>query len=195
MKRQKCDVDGCDMDEPELEGGVSRVGCHIYFFTDVSTSSQFKFATALYETERYIEKNRTPVDPVGHVYIHINSGGGDVFAGLAMMDLLDRSKLHTHTIVEGMCASAATFILLGGEYRYMSTNSFVLIHQISSGFLGTAREWKDENKNMNLLMKRVRRIYNKKTKLGNSIDDILTHDLYISVRKAIKKGIVHSVYK
>ena len=48
------------------------------------------------------------------IYVHICSYGGDVFAGLALMDLIKNNEIPITTIVEGPVASAATLMFLGG---------------------------------------------------------------------------------
>lgn len=64
----------------------------------------------------------------GPVNVRINSGGGDVFDGVAIHSLL---AAHAGTItvyVDGLAASAASFIMLAGDRVVAARNSFVMIH-------------------------------------------------------------------
>ena len=66
----------------------------------------------------------------------INSGGGSITAGISSMDTILRCKVPVETYVDGFCASAATFISVVGGRRFMSRNSYMLIHQLSSSLWG-----------------------------------------------------------
>ena len=65
-----------------------------------------------------------------------------------MLDLIKNLNNPVHTYVDGFAASAATLLSLSGEKRFMTKNSLMLIHQLSSGFMGKFTEIKDENDNL-----------------------------------------------
>jgi ATP-dependent protease ClpP protease subunit len=64
----------------------------------------------------------------GPVNVRINSGGGDVFDGVAIHSLLARHAGTVVTYVDGLAASAASFIMLAGSRVVAARNSFVMIH-------------------------------------------------------------------
>lgn len=64
----------------------------------------------------------------GHVDVRINSGGGDVFDGVAIHTLLARHSGGVTTYVDGLAASAASFIAMAGDRVVASRNSFMMIH-------------------------------------------------------------------
>lgn len=72
----------------------------------------------------------------GPVNVRINSGGGDVFDGVAIHSLLSRHPGVVTTYVDGMAASAASFIMLAGERVVASRNSMVMIHDAMTGVFG-----------------------------------------------------------
>ena len=72
----------------------------------------------------------------------INSGGGSVVSGIASMDTILRTQVPVHTYVDGF--SIATFLSVVGNYRFMSRNSYMLIHQLSTQFWGTYSNFEDE---------------------------------------------------
>lgn len=66
------------------------------------------------------------------ILIRLKSPGGDVVEGLALVDYVQglRNKgLTINTLALGWCASMASILLQMGEKRYMSENSFMLIHE------------------------------------------------------------------
>lgn len=74
-------------------------------------------------------------DPDKDISLYINSPGGSVSAGLAILDTMNFIKCDVSTICIGLCASMASVLLAGGEKgkRYSLPNSEVLIHQPMGG--------------------------------------------------------------
>ncbi|MBA1434655.1 ATP-dependent Clp endopeptidase proteolytic subunit ClpP [Bombilactobacillus bombi] len=76
------------------------------------------------------------------IYMYINSPGGSVTAGLAIMDTMNFVKADVQTIAMGMAASMASVLLSSGAKgkRFALPNSTVLIHQPSGGAQGQQTE-------------------------------------------------------
>ena len=74
-------------------------------------------------------------DPDKDISLYINSPGGSVTAGLAILDTMNFIKCDVSTICIGLCASMASVLLAGGAKgkRYALPNSEVLIHQPMGG--------------------------------------------------------------
>lgn len=64
----------------------------------------------------------------GPVNVRINSGGGDVFDGTAIHTQLARHPGQITTYVDGLAASAASFIMLAGNHIVAARNAFIMIH-------------------------------------------------------------------
>lgn len=64
----------------------------------------------------------------GAVNVRINSPGGDVFDGVAIHSLLARHPGTVTSYVDGIAASAASFIMLAGDRIVAARNGFVMIH-------------------------------------------------------------------
>ena len=128
------------------------------------------------------------------IKILINSGGGSITAGISSMDTILRTKVPVETYVDGFCASAATFISVVGERRYMSRNSYMLIHQLSSSLWGKYSEIEDEKKNLDLMMETIKNIYKEYTKVPmKKLDEILKHDLLWDAKTCLKYGLVDEI--
>ena len=69
-----------------------------------------------------------------NITIHINSGGGDLYAGLAIYNRLKGLKGHITTINDGLAASAASLIFQAGDTRKMNAGSNLMAHGVA-GFL------------------------------------------------------------
>jgi ATP-dependent protease ClpP protease subunit len=124
----------------------------------------------------------------------INSGGGSITAGISSMDTILRCKVPVETYVDGFCASAATFLSVVGDGRYMSRNSYMLIHQLSSNFWGKYSEFEDEKQNLDLMMKTIKNVYKKYTKLPmKKLDEILKHDLMWDAETCLGYGLIDEI--
>lgn len=69
-----------------------------------------------------------------NITVHINSGGGDLYAGLAIYNRLKALKGHVTTINDGLAASAASLIFQAGNTRKMNAGSNLMAHGVG-GFL------------------------------------------------------------
>ncbi len=63
------------------------------------------------------------------VNIHINSGGGDLFAGIAIANMLKQYKGQTVAYVDGLAASAAALVAFGCNRIVVPENAFLMIHR------------------------------------------------------------------
>jgi ATP-dependent Clp protease protease subunit len=81
-------------------------------------------------------------DPNKDISLYINSPGGSVTAGLAILDTMNYIKCDVSTICLGCCASMAAVLLSSGAKgkRFALPNSMVLIHQPSGGAQGQQTE-------------------------------------------------------
>jgi ATP-dependent protease ClpP protease subunit len=113
------------------------------------------------------------------------------------MDCLRTIKgVKIRTIADGVCASAATFILLGGRTRHMTENSYILIHQLNmDGSWGKFEDFKDQMHNLEQFMDKFRDIYTRETKIPEGrLKKILRRDVYMGAKKCLKWDIVDSVW-
>ena len=81
-------------------------------------------------------------DPDKDISLYIDSPGGDVYAGMGIIDTMNFIKPDVSTICVGMAASMASVLLAAGTKgkRLALPNSMILIHQPSSGAQGQETE-------------------------------------------------------
>lgn len=75
---------------------------------------------------------------VDNITLRINSPGGDVFDGVAIHNSLKNHKANVTAQIDGIAASAASFIAMAADKIVMPTNSFLLIHGASGFAMGGA---------------------------------------------------------
>lgn len=176
---------------------------HIYFTTDVTMNSINKLTKIIFAANREFDLLRqtckfAEITPKP-IYLRITSTGGDLFAGLRGIDVIQSSELPIYTIIEGYAISAGSVLFLSGKKRFMSKNAYLLIHQLSSyegG--GTFEQLKDSMKNDAMLMNRLYDFYIKSSRNSKLtmevIREVLKHDIYWNYRTCEKYGLVDGIY-
>ena len=181
-------------EKPQMEGEPQ--GNKIYFYTDISkdtiltlnkqidiVTKQMKILQITYDL---------PAPPP--IELYICSDGGDVFASMAAVDKIMNNAVPIHTFCEGVVASGATLISSAGAKRFITKNSCMLIHQVSSGLWGNYMQFKDEMKNLELIMTLIKSVYLKKSKFkSKQLDELLKHDLFLSADECLKVGLVDEI--
>ena len=168
---------------------------NIYFYSEVSRSKILALNKKIVQVGVKLNNFAASLEtePV-NIKLHINSYGGSVFAGFAAVDYIKNSAIPVDTVINGCAASAATIMSVVGQSRYMHENSFMLIHQLSSGLWGKFEELKDDMKNNELLMKRIKLIYEEHTKIPKKqLAGMLKHDLWWDAQTCLKYGLIDEI--
>jgi len=136
--------------------------------------------------------------PKKDISLYVNSPGGSVTAGLAILDTMNHVKPDVSTVCVGMAASAAAVILAAGAKgkRYALPNAEVMIHQPWGGAQGQATDIEITAKHILLTRDRLNKILAKSTgqplaKIEKDVD----RDYFMMAEDAKKYGLVDQVYK
>lgn len=78
------------------------------------------------------------------INVRINSPGGYVFDGTAIVNALSRCTAEIHTFNDGMAASMAAEIWAAGNVRHMADNALLMFHSASDIVWGNAREMRSQ---------------------------------------------------
>ena len=170
---------------------------HIYFYTDVDQDTCLNLNRKINDLNRELLKDVVEFNtPPPAIYLHINSGGGSLFAAFSTIDTIMNSKIPIVSIIEGCAASAATIISMVCHKRYITPNSFMLIHQLSTGVYGKFEEIKDNFINDEALMKLLYKLYNEHTSMDNkTIKTVLKRDIWWTADECLEHGLVDDIWK
>ena len=135
-------------------------------------------------------------DPEKDISLYINSPGGSVTAGLAILDTMNFIKCDVSTICMGCCASMAAVLLSNGAKgkRLCLPNSMVLIHQPSGGAQGQQTEIEIMAREILYIREKMNAILAKHT--GQPIEKIQAdteRDNFMSAQDAMAYGLVDKV--
>ena len=135
-------------------------------------------------------------DPKKDIKLYINSPGGSVYDGLAIIDTMNYIEPDVQTIGIGLQASMGAMLLSCGakDKRFALPNARVMIHQPSSGTQGKITDQEIMLKEGIFLKKRLAEILAKNT--GKKVDQIIKdmdRDNWMSAEEAKDYGIIDEV--
>lgn len=173
---------------------------HLYFHTEVSEDSVDKIKKLMRQYWNKISSIKKTHECIVFkpkpLYLHIFSPGGCVYSGLSLYDFVleYKKKIPVYTVVEGMAASAATFISVAGTKRFITPNSYMLIHQLSTFIGGNFEQIQDGYDNSKKSMEKIMQIYKTHTKINKKkIPNILKHDLNWDAQECLTNGLVDEI--
>src|SRR6056297_1133614 len=147
-------------------------------------------------------------NPGKEISVYINSGGGEVTAGLAIYDTMQYIKSDVRTIVMGQACSMGSFLAQAGTpgKRVVLPESRTMIHRVSSGTPGTngsvhvqelefedARRHYEESRKVN---KRLTELYVKHNSKGKTYEELfetMKFDTFLSAEEAVANGFADRV--
>jgi ATP-dependent Clp protease protease subunit len=135
-------------------------------------------------------------DPKKDISFYINSPGGSVTAGLAIIDTMNNIKNDVSTICVGMAASMGAVILSAGEKgkRLALPNSEIMIHQPHGGVEGQASDIEISAKRIIKNRETLNKMLAKNTgKTLSQVEKDADRDFFMSADEAKKYGIVDKV--
>jgi ATP-dependent Clp protease protease subunit len=135
-------------------------------------------------------------DPKKEISLYINSPGGVVTAGLAIIDTMRHIQPPVSTVCVGMAASMAAVMLAAGEKgkRFILPNAEVMIHQPHGGAEGQATDIEITAKQIIKLRERLNKILADAT--GQPLKKIeadVDRDFFMTAEESVKYGIVDKV--
>lgn len=147
-------------------------------------------------------------DPDRDIFMYINSGGGEVTAGLAIYDAMQFIKCDVSTLGIGQCCSMGSFLAQAGTpgKRLVLPESRTMIHRVSSGTPGTrgsvhvqdlqfedAKRSFEESVRIN---KRLTELYVKHNTAGKTYEElyeVMKFDTFLSAEEAVEYGLADKV--
>lgn len=124
-----------------------------------------------------------------NINVYINSGGGDVFASVAISNMLARHDGKTKAIVDGLAASGASVIAFGCNEIEIPENAFLMIHKPSVGIRGTADDLRNTANTLDVIQEGITNTYLKKTKEdvgAETVTEMINNETWLTGTEASK---------
>lgn len=128
------------------------------------------------------------------ITVRINSPGGNVFDGIAILNALRGHKARVTTVVDGLAASAASFIAMAGDEVVMNRNAEMMIHDASGVCIGNAKDMAEMHDMLERVSNNIASIYAERT--GTDVQDwrdSMLAETWYSAEEAVAAGLADRV--
>ena len=131
---------------------------------------------------------------VEELAVHINSPGGDWADGVAMHTTLVRHPAKVTVTVDGLAASAASFVAMAGDEIEIAKGAFMMIHNPWTIAMGDARELRAAAENLDKITDSVVRMYVDRTGQDKqNVVDLLNEETWLNAEDAVELGFATSI--
>ena len=136
------------------------------------------------------------IDPDKSIQMYINSPGGSIYAGLAILDTMQMIRNPISTVAVGVTASFGTVLLAGGTkgQRYALPHATIHLHQPLGGAEGQASDIEIMAREVLRLKAELNQFFSNVT--GQPLDVIqrdTDRDFYMTAKKAVTYGLIDKV--
>lgn len=144
--------------------------------------------------DQFIKDFKQLEDTCDRIDIHINSGGGSLYHGFAMFNVIASSKKDIHTYNDGIAYSLGAILLVAGKTVHAAKNSIMMIHNgLTTYAAGNAKALREMADTLDLYDAQIAGMFADKT--GQNVDDVMAtymnyKDTYFTATKAHEAKLV-----
>lgn len=126
---------------------------------------------------------------VSTINLSINSGGGSVFDGIAIYNMLKSHKATVNVYIEGLAASIASVIAMAGDTITMRSGSMMMVHMPWTLSQGNAEEMRKTADTLEKTGDSIVDIYSERTGISSDdIRNIMNDETWLSAEEAVEQG-------
>ena len=175
----------------EIKNIIPDLSADLYFYGEIVTDDTDWWTGEKDENLIGLQSFKKELDNLGNISdlnIYMNTPGGEVFVATTICSMLQRLKdtgTKIHTFVDGLCASAGTFILMMGDDINLYENSMIMIHKPVGYCEGNAVDFQ---KYINLLdtveNSTMIPLYMKKSKVDeNKLKELISDESWLGAKE------------
>lgn len=130
------------------------------------------------------------------IRLHINSPGGDVFDGIAILNALRNHDARVVAVVDGIAASAASFVAAGADELVMARNSELMIHDAWGLCVGNAEDMRKLAEDLDRVSNNIASVYAEKA--GTDVTDwraAMARETWYTAAEAVDAGLADRIDK
>lgn len=148
----------------------------------------------------FIMAHNLVTKPLSNLTLILNSNGGSLTDGFAIIDSIVNSSIPVHTVGLGQISSSALMIFMAGAkgHRTITPNTVIMSHQWSGEVSGKMHELLSVQRDFELTEGRVKTHYIRYSNLDEQkVDKLLLpqHDVYLTAEQAVEYGLADRIQK
>lgn len=134
------------------------------------------------------------IGPLDTITVRINSPGGSVFDGTAIYNTLKRHQARKIVEIEGVAASAASFIAMAGDEIHMAENAFMMIHQAQGFAMGPESEMRKMADVLDKMDETIAKIYaNRSGRKPDTMMRMMVDETWFTAEEAVEAKLADNV--
>ena len=144
----------------------------LFFYGDICAET---WQSKLYEEDKApkdVVDFLNQLDGVSTIHVHFNSGGGSVYGGIAIKNLLKAHNAKTIGYIDGIAASIAGVILMACDEIHVHTSSIFMMHKPLTYAIGNADDFSKEIEALDTCQEAITNVFMEKAKDGVSREKI-----------------------
>ncbi|PFI17580.1 head maturation protease, ClpP-related [Bacillus cereus] len=128
------------------------------------------------------------------IHVHINSGGGSAFDGVAICNQLKQHNAEIIVHIDGWAASAASVIAMAGDKIIMPSNTMMMIHQASTFEYGNADIFEKTAKDLRKIDSALAASYKKRfVGTDEELKQLLKDETWLTAEEAVALGLADEI--
>lgn len=127
------------------------------------------------------------------VELHVNSGGGSVFDAFAIMTALRNHPGTVTAYVDGLAASAASYLIAAADRVVMSSVAWLMVHDASGLVVGNAEDMRRTASDLERIDASIAAIYAKRSGPGVDWRSLMDDETWLDAEQALELGLADEV--
>lgn len=172
----------------------------LYIYDDIEGGADFNYSEMKFEESKtsaeYFRKQLNQYEDLEEINLYVNTCGGDVFEGMAIRNQLKRSKAKVNAIVDGIAASAGSFVLTGCDNVKMYSNTMQMVHNMWTFACGNSQELRKTADDMDKMMEGNRQAYLEKSKgklTEEKLEELLNNETWLTAQECLEYGLCDEI--
>lgn len=170
------------LDEAFTITNSKKGSAEVLIYNDINAATSGPFVRALNELK------------ADTITVRINSSGGNVFDAIAMSNALRDHPAHVTTVVDGLAASAASFIATAGDEVVMNRNSEMMIHNPKAATAGGSTDMRQLADRLDAVRDNIASMY--MSRAGGTVEqwrEVMAAETWYSAEEAVAAGLADRV--
>jgi ATP-dependent Clp protease protease subunit len=198
IKKEVKPISGFELPVVNIDGILSKCQ-QVFLYEDIDNESALRVCKELVALDAAMRIDEQKKDV--YIMLRINSNGGEINAGMSIIDTMGLLGTPVITMVVGAACSMAAIIAICGDRRVMTQNSRMMFHPPAGGvgpdYVQFERDSLDEVEKMSTSLYDIIKT---KTKLGQKknkkiLEKCMSGALFMSAKEALKYGVIDDILK
>ncbi len=128
------------------------------------------------------------------INLRLNTPGGEVFGSTAIYNAIENHPANVTVHIDGLAASAGSFIAMAGDEVRMAENAYLMIHNAHGGAFGESKDMRKVADVLDSVSGNMARMYAKKTgKSGAYWRELMNQETWFTADSALENGLIDAI--